>query len=169
MTNALAAAAVGEYFGLSAGSIQKGIASVETVSGRTNIRQVNGITVIDDSYNASPVSMMSAIDTLCLADGRKICVLGNMYELGDDSLKMHRQVGEYAASKNVDVLFTCGDMAKEIAEGAKGRVGDIRCFDDNEALVKELEAVLREGDAVMIKASNSMKFGDVAKALMGDG
>ena len=54
-------------------------------------------------------------------------------------------------------------------EGAKGRVGDIRCFDDNEALVKELEAVLREGDAVMIKASNSMKFGDVAKALMGDG
>ena len=169
VTNALAAAAVGEYFGLSAGSIQKGIASVETVSGRTNIRQVNGITVIDDSYNASPVSMMSAIDTLCLADGRKICVLGNMYELGDDSLKMHRQVGEYAASKNVDVLFTCGDMAKEIAEGAKGRVGDIRCFDDNEALVKELEAVLREGDAVMIKASNSMKFGDVAKALMGDG
>ena len=169
VTNALAAAAVGEYFGLSAESIKKGIASVETVSGRTNIRQVNGITVIDDSYNASPASMMSAIDTLSLADGRKICVLGNMYELGDDSLKMHRQVGEYASSKNVDMLFTCGDMAKEIAEGAKGGVGDIRCFDDNDALIKELKGVLREGDTVMIKASNSMKFGDIAKELTGDG
>ena len=60
-------------------------------------------------------------------------------------------------------------MAKEIAEGAKGGVGDIRCFDDNETLIKELKTVLREGDAVMIKASNSMKFGDIAKVLMEEG
>lgn len=163
--NALAAAAVGEYFGLGAESIRKGIASVEAVSGRTNIKEVNGITVIDDSYNASPASMMSAIDTLCLAKGRKICVLGNMYELGDDSLNMHRQVGEYAAVKGVDILFTCGGMAKEIAAGAREGVKEIYSFDDNEEMIKKIKELIREGDSVMIKASNSMRFADVAEAL----
>ena len=163
--NALAAAAVGEYFGLCAESIREGIASVETVSGRTNIKEVNGITVIDDSYNASPASMMSAIDTLSLADGRKICVLGNMYELGDDSLQMHRQVGEYAASKGVDVLFTCGDMAREIATGAAQGVKEIYSFDDNQEMIKKIKEIIREGDSIMIKASNSMKFNEVAEAL----
>ena len=165
ITNALAAAAIGEYFGLSPEQIKAGIASVESVSGRTHITESNGITIIDDSYNASPASMMSSIDTLSLAEGRKICVLGNMYELGDDSLAMHRQVGEYAASKKVDIIFTCGDMAREIAEGAKSAVNEIYSFDDNESMIAKIKEVIKEGDTVMIKASNSMNFKEVAAAL----
>ena len=191
--NALAAVATGRHFGLDAGQIKEGLSKAATIAGRTDIsvNKARQIHIIDDSYNASPASMKSSIDTLSLAKGRRICVLGNMYELGEGSEQMHYDVGRYAADKGVNVLFTCGDLAKDIARGALnvGMHADIdacaedECveimmtdpganvipefyiFDDKDELIEKLSEVVRPGDAVLIKASNSMGFSGIVDAI----
>lgn len=191
--NALAAAAVGQHLGLDADRIKTGLSKASTIAGRTDIsiNEKRNIHIIDDSYNASPASMKSSIDTLSLAKGRKICVLGNMYELGEGSEKMHYDVGRYAADKGVNVLFTCGELAKDIARGAlnismsadldaglEDECAEIMMtdpeanvvplffvFDDKEAMINKLSEFVKPGDAVLVKASNSMGFSGVVDAL----
>ena len=189
--NALAAAAVGDHFGLTAGEIVKGIESAGTIKGRMNVIKAHGITVIDDAYNASPVSMKAAIEALSQAGGRKICVLGDMFELGDESDKMHYEVGRFAAEKGVCVLFVCGEQSVEIAKGALGvnpdadiegcaqeehievMMSDPQCpvvpefyiFKENDRMIKKIKEVVRPGDTVLVKASNSMRFSEVVEGL----
>ena len=191
--NSLAAAAIGEHFGVTPENITKGLLRAGTIAGRMNIIKTGDYTVIDDSYNASPVSMKAAIETLSEAEGRKICVLGNMYELGDDSRKMHYGVGRFAAEKGVSVLFVCGDLAEDIARGALGVslnadikksaedeyveimmtgpdqdvIPEFYIYDDNADMAEKIKEVLRPGDTVLVKASNSMRFADVVKSLTG--
>ena len=189
--NALAATAVGDHFGLTAGEIVKGIESAGTIKGRMNVIKAHGITVIDDAYNASPVSMKAAIEALSEAGGRKICVLGDMFELGDESDKMHYEVGRFAAEKGVCVLFVCGEQSVEIAKGALGvnpdadiegcaqeehievMMSDPQCpvvpefyiFKENDSMIKKIKEVVRPGDTVLVKASNSMRFSEVVEGL----
>ncbi len=117
--NACAAACVGEVLGLSREQIRGGIASAKTIAGRAHLIEAGGITIIDDCYNANPASMRAAIDVLALAEGRKIAVLGDMGELGEDERELHRQVGEYAAAKGVDVLLCAGELSASMADGAR--------------------------------------------------
>lgn len=189
--NALAAAAIGEHFGITPENTAKGLNAAGTIAGRMNIIRSGEITIIDDSYNASPVSMKAAIEALSGAEGRKICVLGNMYELGDNSRQMHYDVGRFAAEKGVSVLITCGELAEDIARGAIGVVfsADIKkcaedeyseimmtdpdmaavpgfyVFHDNESMTEKIKEILQPGDTVLVKASNSMRFADVVKEL----
>ena len=111
--NALAAACVGAALELTSAQIADGITDLKTISGRNNIIKTSKYTLIDDCYNANPVSMKASVDVLDMAIGRKVCILGNMYELGEDEKNLHYDVGQYIGTKNIDVLITIGDLARE--------------------------------------------------------
>ena len=166
--SAIAAACVGAHFGLTSEEIDKGIRSIENVAGRSNvIKSKDGIVVIDDCYNANPVSMKAAVDMLLLGKGRKICVLGDMGELGETAEELHKDVGSYIAERKIDALFTVGDMSKAMAEVAKDKNCNLitRSFDNNEAAIEEITEFIKSGDNVLVKASNYMKFSDIVKSL----
>lgn len=116
--NALAAACVGAQLGLSSIQIRDGISKLKTIAGRNNIIKTDNYTIIDDCYNANPVSMKASVDVVDMALGRKVCILGSMFELGDNEKNLHYDVGQYVGAKSIDVLITIGDLARHIAMGA---------------------------------------------------
>lgn len=159
--NALAATAVATAFGLSDEEIQKGIAEVEPVGGRSHIIRKEKVTIIDDCYNANPVSMKAAVDLLSMADSRTVAILGDMFELGSNENALHYEVGAYAASKNIDVVICVGTLSKNMYEGAlsvEDSVSKPYYFVDKDSLLEELGGLLQDGDSVLIKASHSMHF-----------
>lgn len=133
---------------------------------RQQVYRSNGITVIDDTYNASPASMKAAIEVLRAlgSSKRKLAVLADMKELGPDSPAYHYEIGMYLAEHPVDMVLVLGDMAAEIARGVSENNKEIRteCFAASDSLQKRLQVLLREGDAVLFKGSNSMKLWAVA-------
>ena len=164
---ALAATAVGRELGLGDDEIAAGIGDFRTVGDRARVIRANGLTVISDCYNANPNSMRAALDALGSADGRKVCVLGDMLELGGESARLHREIGEYAVRHGVDLVVGCGDLAKHIAQGARDAGGEALYFADKAALLAALNDVVRPGDSVLVKASRSMAFEDVVASLAG--
>ena len=123
---------------------------------------------MDDTYNASPDSMKAAIGVLSsLPAGRRIAVLADMKELGENTIQFHREVGAFLAEKPVDILVVYGELAQEIAEGAKKVKPDLHVVsfeeDEKEDMLDWLDAQIGEGDAVLFKGSNSMKLGEVAE------
>ena len=134
---------------------------------RQRINRVNGITVIEDCYNASPDSQKAGINSLCkIAKGRKIAVLGDMLELGSYSETAHRTVGEYAAQCGLDALYTYGEQSRLTAESAeKAGLKRVYAFDDKTALINALKKELISGDTVSFKASRGMKLEEVFEEL----
>lgn len=165
--NALAATCVAEQLGLSMGEIKCGIAAASTISGRTNLIHTKGMTVIDDCYNANPVSMKASLDVLSKAEGRKIAVLGDMGELGEDEKQLHYKVGTYAGTLPIDLLFCVGTLSGKLAEGAKKQnpALTVKHYATREEMTEELLATVKEGDAVLVKASHFMEFPKVVAAL----
>ncbi len=172
--NALAAAAVGKALGLSKEQIQKGIANVQAVGGRSNVMVLADYTVIDDCYNANPVSVKAAIDLLAMALGRKVALLGDMFELGERESEMHKEVGVYAAEKGIDVIVCTGALSKFMYEGAceiKKEVlaaagkKEVYYFETRDEMLKELPEILKAGDSVLVKASHGMHFEEVVRFL----
>lgn len=204
--NALAAATVGVLFGLSTGQIQAGIRDVEAVGGRSHVIRTGRLTLIDDCYNANPVSMKAAIDLLhmtdasemaCAPDGpektevaddsdmtdvsevageqvrlhknmRKVAILGDMFELGKDEAALHREVGIYAADKDIDVVICVGELCKYMYEGARS-VGNPSVksyyYENKEKLFAEIWEIIHDGDIVLIKASHAMQFEEIINKL----
>ena len=156
--NALAAAAVGRVAGLTLEEIAAGLATGWSAPHRAQVIQVGGVTLIDDSYNASPRSVVAALELLSGLPGRRGAVLGEMLELGEASEDGHRTVGE-AAARTVDWLVVVGRDAAPIAEGAldagmePSRITTAR---DADAVLATLPQRLRSGDAVLIKASRGI-------------
>ena len=109
--NALAATAVGLLMGLSLEEIKSGIEKSESLSGRFHIIEKGSLTIIDDCYNASPVAMKASLDILKDAEGRKVAVLGDMFELGEDAAALHASVGAHAAGNAIDLLICVGKTA----------------------------------------------------------
>ncbi|RGY99430.1 UDP-N-acetylmuramoyl-tripeptide--D-alanyl-D-alanine ligase [Clostridium sp. AM58-1XD] len=174
--NAMAAIAAACEAGLSMEAAAESVGCFTGFKNRQQIYRNHGITVIDDTYNASPVSMKAGINVLCaLKEGRrKIAVLADMKELGEDTVQFHREVGAYLAEQPVDVLITYGELAGEIAEGAAMEAGEngrlvIRRFSENEreTMTAFLEGFLTAGDCVLLKGSNSMKLGTIAAQFAG--
>jgi len=167
VSNALAAAAVAHELGLSAEEIKQGIMSASTISGRSNFIHVNGYTVIDDCYNANPISMKASLDVLSKAQGRKIAVLGDMGELGTDERKLHESVGDYAATLDIDAIFTVGELSSEIAKAVKEKNKRIEVyeFSEKKELIEKLNEYKKEGDTILVKASHFMNFGKVVDSL----
>ena len=165
--NALAATAVGLELGLTVEEIQKGIAEAKTIAGRTNLLKANGYNVIDDCYNANPVSMEAALDVLSHAKGRTIAVLGDMGELGEDEKALHFGVGKCVAEKKIHTLFAAGELAAEYKNGVESVENDCKVFHfrERDDMITELLSYVREGDNILIKASHFMDFPKVVEAL----
>lgn len=165
--NALAGACVGRLLGLSLEEIQRGIANAKTISGRTNLIHANDTLIIDDCYNANPVSMKASIDVLAQQKGRAIAVLGDMGELGSEEKKLHYEVGAYAAEKKIDALFCTGELSKELVKGVteNGSWSEVFYFDDKEALITALKEYRKSGDTILVKASHFMEFPEIVKEL----
>ncbi len=165
--NALAALAVADFYKVPLDEAAKKLNEFGGFKNRQQIYHKDGYTIVDDTYNASPDSMKAAINVLsALTAGRRIAVLADMKELGEDTLKFHRDVGEFLASKPVDILVVYGELAKSIADGVKHLKPDFHVvsFDENEKedMLDWLDAQIGFGDAVLFKGSNSMKLGEIA-------
>ena len=166
--NALAATAVGLELGLSLEEIKKGIEEAKTIAGRTNLVKANGMNVIDDCYNANPVSMEAALDVLSHAKGRTIAVLGDMGELGDNEAILHFGVGRCVAEKHIHTLFCAGTLAAEYKNGveAVGTECEVYHFETRDDMIASLLSYVKEGDNILIKASHFMDFPKVVEALI---
>lgn len=162
---ALAAAAVGLELGLAPREIAEGFRHYKTVGNRARVIDTGRIQIISDCYNANPNSVRAAIDSMASVPGRKVCILGDMLELGGDSEKLHRGVGAYAADGGLDLVIGCGNLARFIAEGSRDRGAQSMYFEDREALKAALDDIIRPGDAVLVKASQRMAFDKVVEAL----
>lgn len=170
--NALAAAAVGKCMGLSKQQIQDGISGVQAVGGRSHVVTLPSRTLIDDCYNANPVSMKAALDLLAMALGRKVAILGDMFELGEKEKELHAEVGAYALQKGIDVLLCTGELSKYMYENALKqqkitalRQAEIYYFKTRDEMQAELKNILKSGDNILIKASHGMQFEQVVEHL----
>jgi len=168
--NALAGAAVGRAAGLTVDEITEGLAAGWSAPHRVQLVRLGGVTIVDDSYNASPRSVVAALDLLAGLPGRRGAVLGEMLELGEASAEGHRVVGE-AAARTVDWIVVVGPDAAPIAEGAVSagmdpdRIVRVR---DAEAALDILPARLRDGDVVLVKASRGIGLDRVVDGLRRD-
>lgn len=159
--NALAAASVGRILGLTNEEIIKGIASVKATGGRSNIIRLADKTVIDDCYNANPVSMKSAIDLLKMAQGSTCVILGDMFELGQEALSLHEEVGRYAAKKDVQQMIFIGEMAEKMQEGAKKMHTMPEYYADKAAFFAAHKPTDFTNTTVLVKASHGMHFEEI--------
>jgi UDP-N-acetylmuramoyl-tripeptide--D-alanyl-D-alanine ligase len=161
--NAAAAAAAATAVGLELDRVVAALDGVAALSKwRMELHELpGGVILLNDSYNANPESMRAAIDALASLSGvrRRVAVLGVMLELGADSDPSHRDLGEYAAQR-VDQLVVVGRDAEEIHRGGGGVL-----VGDNDEAVAWLREHLREGDAVLVKASRGARLDEVAAAL----
>ncbi len=167
--NATAAACVAEFLGLTTEEIQAGLKKVAAIGGRNNLIRTAAYTLIDDCYNANPVSMKAGVDLLCMADTETVAVLGDMFELGVNSDAMHAEVGAYAAEK-VNRMICVGENSRHMYEAAvKAGASRVTYFATREELLAALqentEGLLPKGSTVLIKASHGMKFSEVVDYL----
>ena len=165
--NALAGAAVGSLYGLEDEEIRQGIENLKALPGRFNIIKGQHFRIIDDCYNANPMSMKASLGILGGEKGRRVAILGDMGELGADEAALHREVGDYAGTLGLDEYIIVGKLSQNIAEGIKasGNEDRIRSFASVEALLPELPGLLKEGDTVLVKASHFMHFEEIVKTL----
>ena len=158
--NALLAVAAGRAFGLSIEECAAGLAAAPLTKARLQIKEINGVQFLDDSYNANPDSMKAALRTLVELDteGKRIAVLGEMRELGAESERGHREVGETAATLGVDQLITIGDTAELIAEGARtAGLDKVSSVPSTAEATKLLGEIAEPGDLVLIKGSRAAR------------
>lgn len=162
--NALSAIAVANLFNVSTKEIQDGIINFELSSNRMSVSVTEGITLIDDSYNANFDSMSYAIKYLTSLPGRRIAVLGSMKELGKFSESLHRKIGALIAKEKIDILITVGDEAKFINEEAinNGYNKDTSYhFETNKEAIAFINSIKRSEDNILVKASNSLNFKEI--------
>jgi UDP-N-acetylmuramoyl-tripeptide--D-alanyl-D-alanine ligase len=168
--NALAAAAVGHTFGMTAKQIAAGLAAVEPPPQRGEVLHfATGFTVINDSYNSNPDALLSMVHTI--ADGsagakRRIVVAGEMLELGENAAEIHRETGRKIAEVGIDMLIGVRGLAAELAEGAKeGGVEASEFAADSEAAGELLARIVRPGDVVLVKGSRGVRTEKVIEKL----
>lgn len=170
--NAMVALAVADVNQVPLDEAAESVGRFDGFQNRQQIYDCDGITVLDDTYNASPVSMIAGLEVLhsMKCSGRKIAVLADMKELGPDSSRYHREIGQWLKSNPVDVLFTLGELALEIEKGVLEDEGTCRCFhfeaEDRSSLYRTLKEMLKPGDSVLLKGSNSMKLSEVSFRLI---
>jgi len=170
VANALGAAALALGAGVSLAAVRRGLAKAKPFTMRMHPENWRGIGILNDSYNANPGSMQAALETLALIGGRgkKIAVFGDMFELGKQSGKAHRELGRIAAQAKVDQLYLLGDQARQIRSGAlrAGMVPDhVIIGADHGAVARRLRQQLRRGDWLLVKGSRGMKMEKVLQEL----
>ncbi len=170
--NASLAIAAASLIGISPAAAAQALEDAKLTEKRLAIKESQGIKVIDDTYNACPASVMSAITTLMNTEGeekggRKIAIIGDMYELGQETENGHRQVGEFAAESGLDLLIAVGDFARNYVAGAGGHMPteNILYFPEKAELIECLPEIVHAGDVVLVKASRGMKMEEIVQAL----
>ena len=164
--NTLATIAVAHDLGVSYENIKKGLAALEMTKMRMElITAANGLTMINDAYNSSPTSVRATLDLLNSLTGynKKIVVLADMLELGEDEVSYHEEIGTYIDENEVDYVLTFGPLAKHIA--LKTKVKNAQSFDDKQALVEKIKEISTDKDIALIKGSRGMRLEDVIEAL----
>ncbi|MBQ4403016.1 MAG: UDP-N-acetylmuramoyl-tripeptide--D-alanyl-D-alanine ligase [Selenomonadaceae bacterium] len=158
VSNALAAIAAGLTVGLSVEEIQRGVSTLTTTKMRFEVIRRDGLTIVNDAYNASPASMRVAIKTTSeIYSGRLIAVLGDMLELGEISEAVHKEIGAELVENKFDVLITLGELGKFIAAGAReAGLENVYTFDTHEDAAKKILELVRDGDTILFKASHVM-------------
>ncbi|MBR1969715.1 MAG: UDP-N-acetylmuramoyl-tripeptide--D-alanyl-D-alanine ligase [Clostridia bacterium] len=160
----MAALAAGSWLGLTHDQLVEGIASAKAISGRVNVIKTDKYTVIDDCYNAAPSSVESGIDILTKCEGkRKVCILGDMFELGSEGPMLHKHVGEHAAKCRIGLLIAIGELSKNTYNGMVQNGGKALYYATKEEFLKDKENVIEDGDVVLIKASHGMEFGKIVE------
>jgi len=169
----LAAIAVGRIFGIPDAEIARGLADFEPPPMRCQITQAGGATIINDTYNASPVAMRAALELLRDFDapGRRIVICGDMRELGEAAGSLHRNLGDQIVTLcGADLLVACGEHAQEVVAGAFAagmpRARALACRDPEEVL-SHCENALRPGDVVLVKGSRALAMERLVQALQG--
>ncbi len=139
----------------------------ELTGNRLKVSEAGGMTIIDDSYNAAPASMESAIKTLMATEGKRhVAVFAGMAELGEDSKALHEKIGEAAAEAGVDLLITAGENAADIKTGAERRgLRETAHFDKREEIYPEIERLFKPGDVILIKGSRVMEMERLAEKI----
>jgi UDP-N-acetylmuramoyl-tripeptide--D-alanyl-D-alanine ligase len=162
VSNAVAAAAVSLKLGVPLEQIKVGLENYQAFSKRMEVLKMEGITVINDCYNANPDSMLAALKTLSqiLTSGKRIAVLGDMAELGDQSKEAHAEMGAVIGKMGIDFLFTIGADIALTCQAAKDAV-NARHYSSKEALSKDLKSLLTKEDVLLVKGSRSMKLEEV--------
>ena len=161
--NGMLAIALADGLGVTLDQMAAGVKNLEATSMRLQVIKKDNITIISDCYNASPDSMKSSLDVLnTYTEGRKVAILGDMYELGTKSSEAHTEIGAYAGTKS-DLLVAVGENIENFAAGFGGN--EIKTYKTKQECIDDLKNVISKGDIVLVKASRGMKFEDIVDAL----
>ncbi len=166
--NAALAIAVGNVAGVSVEEAHKGLAKTELTGSRLRNIKTEKLSIIDDTYNANPDSMKSAAKVLELSEckGQKIAILGDMYELGEESSRQHHGVGLFVRNLRIDKVIAIGEDAKNIAEGATGGNAEVAYFETKEAFLQKIKGFVDSGDMILVKGSRGMKMEQIVEKLL---
>ena len=157
--NALAALTVAHLLHVPDGAALAALSAFQPGAGRSDVIRTDRFTVIDGSYNCNPTSMEAALDVLKNAQGRKVCIFGDMLELGENAPAYHARIGAYAKACGIERMFTVGALARYAA------YADSDAFETVDALIEALPSLLQNGDTVLVKASFGMHLNRVVDAL----
>ncbi len=172
----LAAAVIGSHLGINLINISEALENIDLPKGRMRLTKgVKNTIIIDDTYNASPLSVHAALDTLrdfSLArrlvyhQGRKIAVLGDMKELGKYEIEAHRAIGNVTGER-VDILITVGSAAKFIADSAANQMEkeNVLSFNTAEEAKVKVQEIIEEGDIILVKGSRSMEMEKIVEEI----
>lgn len=166
LSNALAATAVARIFAMNEEEITAGLHDLHSVGGRNNVMRLPDITIIDDCYNANPTSTKASLDMLRAVRGKRVAVLGDMFELGKDEVMHHYELGAYAARLLIDTIICIGELSRNTYEGAmKAKASNVYYFASVDEALPELMNIISQNETVLCKASNGMNFGRVVNFL----
>lgn len=164
ISNLMLGIAIAKELGVSFEEMKRGLKNIEATSMRLELIKKDGFSILNDCYNSSPVAVKSAIDVMKNIEGkRRIAVLGTMRELGHKSEEAHREIGKYAKENGIEKVLCFGDFSENIKEGyGEG----CTVYENKEELIKYLLNIICEGDIILVKASRSLKFEEITKALL---
>lgn len=164
ISNLMLGIAIAKELGVSFEEMKRGLNNIEATSMRLDLIKKDGFSILNDCYNSSPVAVKSAIDVMKNIEGkRRIAVLGTMRELGHKSEEAHEEIGKYAKENGIEKVLCFGDFSENIKEGyGEG----CTVYENKEELIKDLLNIICDGDIILVKASRSLKFEEITKALL---
>ena len=164
ISNLMLGIAIAKELGVSFEEMKRGLKNIEATSMRLELIKKDGFSILNDCYNSSPVAVKSAIDVIKNIEGkRRIAVLGTMRELGHKSEEAHEEIGKYAKENGIEKVLCFGDFSENIKEGyGEG----CTVYKNKEELINDLLNIICEGDIILVKASRSLKFEEITKALL---
>lgn len=164
ISNLMLGIAIAKELGVSFEEMKRGLKNIEATSMRLELIKKDGFAILNDCYNSSPVAVKSAIDVMKNIEGkRRIAVLGTMRELGHKSEEAHMEIGKYAKENGIEKVLCFGDFSENIKDGyGEG----CTVYENKEELIKDLLNIICKGDIILVKASRSLKFEEITKALL---